>query len=73
MENADWLNQLKLRGVFGKTGNGIDNSGCYMYWQTFSHIGTAGYPLGTEMSAIGNANNGKYSISKSFLDVGKSV
>ena len=54
MENADWLNQLKLRGVFGKTGNGIDNSGYYMYRQTFSHIGTAGYPLGTEMSAMGN-------------------
>ena len=34
MENADWLNQLKLRGVFGKTGNGIDNSGYYMYRQT---------------------------------------
>lgn len=54
MENADWLNQLKIRGTFGKTGNGMDNSGYYTYQQTFSHVGSAGYPLGTEMAGMGN-------------------
>lgn len=67
MENADWLNQLKLRGVFGKTGNGIDNSGYYMYRQTFSHIGTAGYPLGTEMSAMGNVIMENTPLANPFL------
>lgn len=67
MENADWLNQLKLRGVFGKTGNGIDNSGYYMYRQTFSHIGTAGYPLGTEMSAMGTVTMENTPLANPFL------
>lgn len=67
MENADWLNQLKLRGVFGKTGNGIDNSGYYMYRQTFSHIVTAGYPLGTEMSAMGNVTMENTPLANPFL------
>lgn len=67
MEDADWLNQLKLRGVFGKTGNGIDNSGYYMYRQTFSHIGTAGYPLGTEMSAMGNVTMENTPLANPFL------
>ena len=67
MENANWLNQLKLRGVFGKTGNGIDNSGYYMYRQTFSHIGTAGYPLGTEMSAMGNVTMENTPLANPFL------
>ena len=67
MESADWLNQLKIRGVFGKTGNGIDNSGYYMYRQTFSHIGTAGYPLGTEMSAMGNVTMENTPLANPFL------
>ena len=67
MENADWLNQLKLRGVFGKTGNGIDNSGYYMYRQTLSQIGTAGYPLGTEMSAMGNVTMENTPLANPFL------
>lgn len=67
MANADWLNQLKIRGVFGKTGNGIDNSGYYMYQQTFSHIGTAGYPLGTEMSALGNVTQENTPLANPYL------
>lgn len=67
MENVDWLNNLKIRGVFGKTGNGIDNSGYYMYQQTFSHIGTAGYPLGTEMSAMGNVTMENTPLANPFL------
>lgn len=49
MENADWLDQLKLRAVFGKTGNGLDNTGYYAYRQSFSTIVTGGYPLGTNL------------------------
>ena len=73
MESADWLNQLKIRGVFGKTGNGIDNSGYYMYRQTFSHIWDSWLSIRDGDVGYGKCNNGKYSISKSFLDVGKSV
>lgn len=47
MEDADWLDQLKIRGVFGKTGNGMDNSGYYMYKQSFSTNGTRYYAHGT--------------------------
>ena len=46
MEDANWLDQLKLRGTFGKTGNGMDNSGYYGYRQTFSSNVAAGYPMG---------------------------
>lgn len=36
MEQATWVDRLKLRAVWGKTGNGIGNSGYYTYRQTFS-------------------------------------
>ena len=49
MQKADWVNQLKLRAVFGKTGNGIDNTGYYTYRQTFSENATASYPQGTNL------------------------
>ena len=49
MEKADWVDKLKLRAVFGKTGNGIDNAGYYTYRQTFSQNATAWYPLGTSL------------------------
>lgn len=67
MENADWLNQLKIRGTFGKTGNGMDNSGYYMYQQTFSHSGTSGYPLGTEMSSLGNVTMENTPLANPFM------
>lgn len=67
MENADWLNQLKIRGTFGRTGNGMDNSGYYTYQQTFSHIGTAGYPLGTEMSSLGNVTQENTPLANPFI------
>lgn len=67
MENADWLNQLKIRGTFGKTGNGMDNSGYYTYQQTFSHVGTAGYPLGTEMAGMGNITMENTPLANPFL------
>ena len=53
MEDANWLDQLKLRGTFGKTGNGMDNSGYYGYRQTFSSNVAAGYPMGINLG-MGN-------------------
>ncbi len=49
-DEADWLNQLKLRAVYGRTGNGITNSGYYTWSQTYSNDGTAAYPLGTSQT-----------------------
>ncbi|MBT1707640.1 SusC/RagA family TonB-linked outer membrane protein [Fulvivirgaceae bacterium PWU5] len=42
LQDAAWLDQLKLRGVYGKTGNGIDNSGYYIFRQTYSRTFTDG-------------------------------
>ena len=50
LESAEWLNQLKLRGVYGKTGNGIDNSGYYTWSQTYRTVHSAFYPQGTSGS-----------------------
>jgi len=50
MKSADWLNQLKLRAVYGLTGNGITNSGYYAWQQTYSYQGTSWYMLGTDQS-----------------------
>ena len=36
MKDVSWLNKLKLRAVYGKTGNGIDNAGYYNWRQAFS-------------------------------------
>ena len=55
MEDADWLDQLKLRAVYGKTGSGIDNSGYYSYLQLYSENGDS-YSLGTSYT-----NGGAYS------------
>lgn len=64
MKNADWLDMLKVRGVFGLTGNGMDNTGYYTYNQTFSASGdgiTVGSSLAggdgtTENSPLANYN-----------------
>lgn len=49
MTDLDWLNQMKIRSVFGKTGNGMDNTGYYAYRQSFSSVVTGGYLLGSNM------------------------
>lgn len=51
MESLDWIDQLKLRGVYGLTGNGITNSSYYIWRQTYSHRADAWYPLGTSQSS----------------------
>ncbi len=50
MESAEWIDKLKLRGVFGRTGNGVTNSGYYTWRQTYSRNLTAAYVLGTSQS-----------------------
>ena len=47
MKNAHWLDKLKVRGVWGSTGNGINNAGYYIWRQTYSRNLTTFYPLGT--------------------------
>ena len=55
LKSADWLNQLKLRAVYGRTGNGISNSGYYLWSQTYSHSGVASYPMGTSQATGGGS------------------
>jgi len=66
LNDVAWLNQLKLRATYGRTGNGIDNTGYYIFRQTYSRSVTAGtYTLGfgrnlgigsTENSPLANPN-----------------
>ena len=50
MEGATDVDRLKLYGTGGRTGNGVDNSGYYIWRQTYSTNLTALYPLGSERS-----------------------
>ena len=43
----DWLDQLKVRVVYGRTGNGIDNTGYYTYYQTYENNAASWYMMGT--------------------------
>lgn len=45
--NMPWINLLKLRATYGKTGNGVDNSGYFLWRQAFSEVNTGVYPQGT--------------------------
>jgi len=54
-DNISWINQLKIRATYGKTGSGIDNSGYYIWRQTFSNDNDKAilgymYPQGTSRS-----------------------
>ncbi|WP_460687554.1 SusC/RagA family TonB-linked outer membrane protein [Niabella aquatica] len=35
-DNVDWINLLKLRATYAHTGNGVDNSGYFIWRQTYS-------------------------------------
>ena len=50
MADATWVDKLKLRGTWGGTGNGVSNSGYYIWRQTYSTNLTTLYPLGSERS-----------------------
>jgi TonB-linked SusC/RagA family outer membrane protein len=47
MADLTWLNQWKIRSVYGETGNGIDNTGYYTWRQSFSENGIGFYPHGS--------------------------
>ncbi len=66
MENVDWMNLFKIRGTFGKTGNGLDNTGYYTYQQTFSSNVATGDPLGTNLGA-GNITTENSPLANPFL------
>lgn len=66
MENVDWMNLFKIRGTFGKIGNGLDNTGYYTYQQTFSSNVATGYPLGTNLGA-GNITTENSPLANPFL------
>lgn len=51
MEPASWINRLKLRATFGHTGNGITNSGYFIYRQVYESMGTTYYPYGESQSS----------------------
>ena len=45
--NASWINVLKLRATYGKTGNGVDNSGYFLWRQAFTEANIGSYVQGT--------------------------
>jgi len=78
-DGTSWLNQLKLRATYAHTGNGIDNSGYYIWRQDFSEnngIGGGIYEQGTARSpASGFQENGLANVNISWetarkMDVG---
>lgn len=82
LKGSNWLNQLKLRGTYAHTGNGIDNSGYYIWRQDFSEnngIGGGIYSQGTARSpGSGFQENGLANVNISWetarkMDVGLDV
>lgn len=78
-DQAHWLDQLKLRATYAQAGNGIDNSGYYIWRQDFSEnngIGGGIYEQGTARSpASGFQENGLANVNVSWetarkIDVG---
>lgn len=55
-DNVSWIDGLKLRATYGKTGNGVDNSGYYDYRATFratdGRIGSGVYSAGISRSEL---------------------
>lgn len=54
LADVEWLQLLKLRAVYGKTGNGINNAGYYSWRQSFSGntVSEYSYPQGYSRSAF---------------------
>lgn len=61
LQNIDYLDKFKIRAVYGNTGNGISNSGYYLWSQTYSYNGAAWYSLGTSQSS-GNYTTENYPL-----------
>lgn len=52
-DNASWINQLKLRATYGRTGNTNEGALGYFSWRSaFGQDGTNGYPAGTNYSTV---------------------
>ncbi|TQM48643.1 TonB-linked SusC/RagA family outer membrane protein [Arcticibacter tournemirensis] len=52
-DNVSWIEQFKLRGTYGKTGNSNENSLGYFSWRgAFGQDGTNSYPTSTSYSPI---------------------
>ncbi len=50
-DNVDWIDELKLRGAYGKTGNTNENALGYYSWRaSYGQDGTNGYNLGSQYS-----------------------
>lgn len=75
LDGASWLDQLKLRATYGHTGNGVDNSGYYIWRQDFSDnngIGGGIYSQGTTRSAgSGFRENGLANVNISWENARK--
>lgn len=56
MEQAEWIDQLKLRATYGHTGSGIDNAGYYGYMKSYTVDGGFWYFNGTSGSNGGSAS-----------------
>ena len=56
MEQAEWIDQLKLRATYGYTGNGIDNAGYYGYLKRYAVDGGFWYLNGTSGSNGGSVS-----------------
>ncbi|MAZ28882.1 MAG: SusC/RagA family TonB-linked outer membrane protein [Cytophagaceae bacterium] len=54
LDDVTWLDKLKLRAVYGKTGNGIDNSGYYTWRQSFQESPVTNIYLQGYSDALGN-------------------
>ncbi|MDR2816084.1 MAG: TonB-dependent receptor plug domain-containing protein [Proteiniphilum sp.] len=52
LAGVDWLNQWKIRGTFGETGNGIDNAGYYTWRQSYTEQGNVFYLQGTSRASL---------------------
>jgi len=53
-DNFDWINKLKVRTSFGRTGSGLDNSGYYIWRQAY---GNPDNPYSTVVYMGGTSHN----------------
>ena len=55
MQSVDWVNKLKLRGVFGETGNSISRSNYYTWRQQYdtdiNAVASTSYPQGSSYTS----------------------
>jgi len=71
LKDANWLDQLKIRAVYGNTGNGVDNAGYYgwrqAYVNSYHNDNSKRYVVGYNETDIDGANERAYTLSNSRL------